>query len=131
MCGGSTIEMDENDQLMRERKNRYGRHKGIGYFLSEGWWDMCGSCWKKMFGCCCGEKEYRDRTIYIGLATGHQHKYTKNVVRNQKYSVITFIPKVLFEQFKFFLNLYFLVMATSQFIPAIRIGYLYTYWGPL
>jgi phospholipid-translocating ATPase len=38
---------------------------------------------------------------------------------------------VLFQQFKFFLNLYFLVMATSQFIPDIRIGYLYTYWGPL
>jgi hypothetical protein len=39
--------------------------------------------------------------------------------------------QVLFQQFKFFLNLYFLVMATSQFIPDIRIGYLYTYWGPL
>lgn len=39
--------------------------------------------------------------------------------------------QVLFEQFKFFLNLYFLVMALSQFIPEIRIGYLYTYWGPL
>lgn len=39
--------------------------------------------------------------------------------------------QVLFEQFKFFLNLYFLVMACSQFIPAIRIGYLYTYWAPL
>jgi hypothetical protein len=39
--------------------------------------------------------------------------------------------QVLYQQFKFFLNLYFLVMATSQFIPDIRIGYLYTYWGPL
>ena len=38
---------------------------------------------------------------------------------------------MLFEQFKFFLNLYFLIMASSQFIPEIRIGYLYTYWGPL
>jgi phospholipid-translocating ATPase len=38
---------------------------------------------------------------------------------------------VLFEQFRFFLNLYFLIMALSQFIPDIRIGYLYTYWGPL
>ncbi|KAK6186527.1 hypothetical protein SNE40_008550 [Patella caerulea] len=130
MCGES-FEMDENDQLMRERKNRYGRHKGVGYFLSEGWWNMCGSCWSRLFRSCCGEKEYKDRTINIGMATGHQPKYTKNVVRNQKYSVISFIPKVLFEQFKFFLNLYFLIMATSQFLPAIRIGYLYTYWGPL
>lgn len=49
----------------------------------------------------------------------------------QKYSIITFLPLVLYQQFKFFLNLYFLVMALSQFIPDIRIGYLYTYWGPL
>lgn len=27
--------------------------------------------------------------------------------------------------------MYFLVVATSQFIPELRIGYLYTYWGPL
>lgn len=42
-----------------------------------------------------------------------------------------FVLQVLFQQFKFFLNLYFLLMAISQFIPDIRIGYLYTYWGPL
>ena len=29
------------------------------------------------------------------------------------------------------LNLYFLVIALTQFIPALRIGYLYTYWGLL
>jgi len=39
--------------------------------------------------------------------------------------------QVLFQQFAVFLNLYFLVMACSQFIPSIRIGYLYTYWAPL
>ena len=39
--------------------------------------------------------------------------------------------QVLFEQFKFFLNLYFLTIAMTQFIPQLRIGYLYTYWGPL
>ena len=27
--------------------------------------------------------------------------------------------------------MYFLVVATSQFIPDLRIGALYTYWGPL
>ena len=53
------------------------------------------------------------------------------MIRNQKYSVLSFFPLVLFNQFKFFLNLYFLVMACSQFVPVLRIGYLYTYWGPL
>ncbi|CAF4572507.1 unnamed protein product, partial [Rotaria magnacalcarata] len=57
--------------------------------------------------------------------------YPKNVIRNQKYNILTFIPLVLFEQFRFFLNLYFLVMACTQFIPMFRVGYLYTYWGPL
>lgn len=49
----------------------------------------------------------------------------------QKYNIITFLPLVLYQQFRFFLNLYFLIMAISQFIPDVRIGYLYTYWGPL
>jgi len=41
------------------------------------------------------------------------------------------IFKVLFQQFKFFLNLYFLLMACSQFFPPIQIGSPITYWGPL
>ncbi|VDP01320.1 unnamed protein product [Soboliphyme baturini] len=69
------------------------------------------------------------RVIFIS----HEQKlrFSPNVVRNQKYNVFTFIPCVLFEQFKQFLNFYFLIMAVSQFIPAIRVGYLSTYWGPL
>uniref|UniRef100_H2Y5E1 Phospholipid-transporting ATPase n=1 Tax=Ciona savignyi TaxID=51511 RepID=H2Y5E1_CIOSA len=39
--------------------------------------------------------------------------------------------QVLYNQFKFFLNLYFLIMACSQFIPSLKIGFLYTYWAPL
>uniref|UniRef100_H2Y5E0 Phospholipid-transporting ATPase n=1 Tax=Ciona savignyi TaxID=51511 RepID=H2Y5E0_CIOSA len=50
---------------------------------------------------------------------------------NQKYNIITFVPGVLYNQFKFFLNLYFLIMACSQFIPSLKIGFLYTYWAPL
>ncbi|KAG0717199.1 putative phospholipid-transporting ATPase IIB [Chionoecetes opilio] len=69
------------------------------------------------------------RSVRVGHAT--VEKFPANVIRNQKFNIITFIPMALFEQFKMFLNLYFLVMATSQFIPELRIGYLYTYWGPL
>nr|CAD7195216.1 unnamed protein product [Timema douglasi] len=84
-------------------------------------------CW--FWRRCCRERELRSRTIVIGQHS--PEKFPANVIRNQKYNFITFLPLVLFQQFKFFLNLYFLVMATSQFIPDIRIGYLYTYWGPL
>jgi len=51
-----------------------------------------------------------------------QSKFTANTVRNQKYNVFTFLPIVFYEQFKFFFNLYFLLVALSQFIPALRTG---------
>jgi hypothetical protein len=38
------------------------------------------------------------------------------------FSLFTFLPVVLYEQFKFFFNLYFLLVAISQFIPALKIG---------
>jgi len=78
---------------------------------------------------CCRKKEASSRTVWVGRPTIQQ--FPPNVIRNQKYSLFSFIPLVLFNQFKFFLNLYFLIMACSQFIPQLRIGYLYTYWGPL
>ena len=68
--------------------------------------------------------------MWIGRETVGQ-KFPPNVIRNQKYSVISFLPLVLYNQFKFFLNMFFLCMALSQFIPVLRVGYLYTYWGPL
>nr|XP_018266345.1 phospholipid-translocating ATPase [Kwoniella dejecticola CBS 10117]OBR88503.1 phospholipid-translocating ATPase [Kwoniella dejecticola CBS 10117] len=57
--------------------------------------------------------------------------FPPNLVRNQKYSVVTFLPLVFYEQFKFFFNFYFLVVALSQFIPALKIGYIVTYVAPL
>lgn len=41
------------------------------------------------------------------------------------------LSQVLFEQLKFFFNLYFLMMALLQFMPEIRIGPIYVYWIPL
>ncbi|KAJ9478875.1 putative phospholipid-transporting ATPase NEO1 [Pseudozyma hubeiensis] len=71
------------------------------------------------------------RTISLGDSDRVRSKYPANVVRNQKYNVITFLPKVLYEQFKFFFNLYFLLVALSQFIPALKIGFIATYVAPL
>ena len=51
-----------------------------------------------------------------------QKRFPANVVRNQKYNVFTFLPLVFYEQFKFFFNLYFLLVALSQFVPALKIG---------
>ena len=41
------------------------------------------------------------------------------------------MPKVLFNQFRQFYNLFFLLICLAQIFPPIRIGLLITYIGPL
>ncbi|KAF9585299.1 putative aminophospholipid-translocase [Lunasporangiospora selenospora] len=83
-------------------------------------------------------KAAKSRTIdfhasgkFTCVDTKEKNRYPPNVTRNTKYNIFTFIPVVLWEQFKFFLNLYFLLVALSQFIPALKIGYIVTYVAPL
>jgi phospholipid-translocating ATPase len=107
------------------KKNRCIEKCSFLSSLSRVWevfWKKC--CW------CRREKIYLPRSVYIGQHSTTQ-KFPPNVIRNQKYNIFTFIPVLLFEQFRVFLNLCFLIMALSQFVPSLRIGYLYTYWGPL
>lgn len=87
------------------------------------------SLWSRLQSLRVRKKRFSSRVIYLGQLPDEE--FPANYVCNQKYNIITFLPMVLYEQFRFFLNMYFLVMAVSQFIPSIRIGYLYTYWGPL
>ncbi|KAH9278326.1 putative phospholipid-transporting ATPase IIB [Echinococcus granulosus] len=93
----------------------------------------CGSIrnsFKSLFSKCRRRKEYHSRMVCTGLPN-RVRKFPPNVIKNQKYNIFTFIPLVLFEQFSVFLNLIFLIMACSQFIEPLRVGYLYTYWAPL
>lgn len=53
------------------------------------------------------------------------------MVRNQKYSVLSFLPKVLYQQFQYFFNFFYLVTALSQFIPALKVGLLFSFVAPL
>lgn len=69
-----------------------------------------------------------ERSVYPGVAAS---KFPTNAISNAKYNPVTFIPLILYEQFKFFFNLYFLLVALSQAIPALRIGYLSSYVVPL
>mmetsp|Transcript_5814 Transcript_5814/g.5044 ORF Transcript_5814/g.5044 Transcript_5814/m.5044 type:complete len:157 (+) Transcript_5814:57-527(+) len=55
----------------------------------------------------------------------------KNVIKNQKYNLLTFVPVVLWNQFKFFFNLFFLLISITQFFKPLQTGYLITYIGPL
>lgn len=58
-------------------------------------------------------------------------RFMSNKLNNTKYNLLSFIPMVLFNQFKFFYNLFFLAIALSQFIPALKVGFLITYVSPL
>ncbi|KAL9558275.1 hypothetical protein MBANPS3_000975 [Mucor bainieri] len=46
-----------------------------------------------------------------------KHTYVTNKIRTSKYTVISFVPKNLFEQFRRPANMYFLAMAIIQMLP--------------
>jgi len=71
----------------------------------------------------------RNRTIDIGRRQTSQ--FPPNAVSNAKYTPWSFLPRTLYNEFSFFFNLYFLLVALSQIIPPLRIGYLTTYIAPL
>ncbi|KIV85189.1 hypothetical protein PV11_00916 [Exophiala sideris] len=69
------------------------------------------------------------RAIHVGQ--GQKKRYPTNVVSNAKYTAWSFLPRTLYNEFSFFLNVYFLLVALSQVIPYLRIGYMSTYIVPL
>ena len=54
-----------------------------------------------------------------------------NKEENNKFNVFTFFPITLFNQFRQFGNLFYLIMTITQFIPTLAVGFLFTYIAPL
>jgi phospholipid-translocating ATPase len=79
------------------------------------------------------EQEDNDPSASRAIAVGSTQsiRYPPNVVSNAKYTAFTFLPVTLYNEFSFFFNMYFLLVALSQAIPPLRIGYLSTYVAPL
>ncbi|KAJ7413101.1 putative phospholipid-transporting ATPase IIA [Willisornis vidua] len=102
-------------QPVRQKKRMDSKHRG-----------GCCDCLR-----CCGRRDPRPRTVWLGHPEKREQRYPRNVINNQKYNFFTFLPGVLFNQFKYFFNLYFLLLACSQFVVEMRLGALYTYWVPL
>jgi phospholipid-translocating ATPase len=69
------------------------------------------------------------RTISVGVI--QSSSFPANAVSNAKYTPWSFLPVTLYNEFSFFFNMYFLLVALSQAIPALRIGFLSTYIVPL
>ncbi|KAF2711131.1 phospholipid-translocating P-type ATPase [Pleomassaria siparia CBS 279.74] len=77
--------------------------------------------------------EEHDPTTQRTITVGHLQtsRFPTNAVSNAKYTPWSFLPRTLYNEFSFFINMYFLLVAMSQIIPALRIGYLSTYIFPL
>nr|XP_019571196.1 PREDICTED: probable phospholipid-transporting ATPase IIB isoform X2 [Rhinolophus sinicus] len=131
MMSEEGFENDESDYHSLPRARITQRTHGLGWFVCGGWKFLCTRCCDWLINVCQRKRELRARTVWLGHPEKCEEKHPRNSIKNQKYNVFTFIPGVLYEQFKFFLNLYFLVVSCSQFVPALKIGYLYTYWAPL
>jgi len=78
------------------------------------------------------EEEHDPSAQRIVFAAQKQSaRFPANAVSHAKYTPWSFLPRTLYNEFKFFINMYFLLVALSQIIPALRIGYLSTYIAPL
>lgn len=82
------------------------------------------------------KKLIKSNQIRIVSSQKYKNKYinkmlSSNYISNSKYNFVTFIPFVLYNQFKYFFNLYFLFISLSQFVPELKIGNLASYIFPL
>mmetsp|Transcript_9832 Transcript_9832/g.14665 ORF Transcript_9832/g.14665 Transcript_9832/m.14665 type:complete len:1003 (+) Transcript_9832:12-3020(+) len=76
------------------------------------------------------QKPKDTREIHLD-GTTVPRKFTHNAVTNTKYNIVTFLPLVLWNQFKYFFNFFFLGITLSQLVPQLQVGYLFTYLAPL
>eukprot|EP00792_Barthelona_sp_PAP020_P009281 TRINITY_DN3285_c0_g1_i2.p1 TRINITY_DN3285_c0_g1~~TRINITY_DN3285_c0_g1_i2.p1 ORF type:complete len:1044 (+),score=255.00 TRINITY_DN3285_c0_g1_i2:100-3231(+) len=83
-------------------------------------------------GCFGQKKKLLSRTIFMNdHVQPEECGNVTNEVKNTQYTPFTFLPLTLYNQFKYFFNLYFLLLALSQFVPVLQVGFLTTYLAPL
>ncbi|XP_028260278.1 probable phospholipid-transporting ATPase VA [Parambassis ranga] len=72
-------------------------------------------------------KENKTRTVHANMlydcAKGEENPnrlYANNKIKTTKYTVLSFLPKNLFEQFHRFANVYFVFIALLNFVPVVN-----------
>lgn len=70
------------------------------------------------------------RTIYFDGRT-MPSRFPDNSVKNTKYNPLTIVPMVIYNQFKYFFNFFYLMITIAQFYPPFQVGFLVTYIAPL
>lgn len=71
------------------------------------------------------------RSVTIGDMFNNHQRFQNNYIRTTKYTALTFIPLALFNQFRRYANIYFLVVAILQSIPTISPLSPISSWAPL
>ncbi len=77
------------------------------------------------------EEDDPSASRHVAVGSSQSTRFPPNSISNAKYTAFTFLPITLYNEFSFFFNMYFLLVALSQALPALRIGYISTYIAPL
>ena len=88
------------------------------------------NCCSSIFPCFKKVDTTSKRIVYLNNPYLNITNWT-NKEENNKYNFLTFLPIVLFNQFKQFGNFFYLLMSISQLIPDFKVGFLFTYISPL
>ena len=80
---------------------------------------------------CFHKVDTKSRRLVLFRNSTNNVTFWSNKEENHKYSIILFIPVVLFNQFRQFGNFFYLLLSISQFIPQFVVGFLFTYISPL
>ena len=88
------------------------------------------NCCSVIFPCLKKEDTVTMRKVYLDNQAMNVTNWS-NKEENNKYNIITFLPITLFNQFRQFGNLFYLIMTITQFIPSLAVGFLFTYIAPL
>lgn len=88
------------------------------------------TCWKRILNFLFAPIQTGSRMVFLNGRCDPAN-YVNNIVRNQKYNFITFQPVFFYNQFKFFFNMFFLLITVTQFFKPLQIGFMVTYVGPL
>lgn len=70
-------------------------------------------------------------SVEIGNMVENHQRFKNNYIRTTKYTALSFIPLALFNQFRRYANIYFLIVAILQSIPSISPLSPISSWAPL
>ena len=110
-------------QNARDKGSRLSSHLKLPNFLSSG--QAQPILWRV------SKSQSRETSRNFVIGQYPPPRFPPNAVSNAKYTPWSFLPRTLYNEFSFFFNMYFLLVALSQIIPPLRIGYLSTYVAPL